>query len=182
MLNNCKIFIVTLLTLTLTACGFHPEGKAELAPAIHRVYIQTSDPYSILTRSLTSSLKMSNVQVVSSSIQADVILAILSDTTSQQLISVGGTQQTRQYNLIATVTFELTDTKGRMIMPPQALSESRVITVQSNQILGSNNEATLFYQQMHRALAYDIMNRISSTQVTQMVNEAFAPTSHVKTS
>ena len=41
-------------------------------------------------------------------------------------------------------------------------------------ILGSSNEANLFYQQMRRTLAYAIMNRIASKEVTNIVNAAFA--------
>ena len=41
--------------------------------------------------------------------------------------------------------------------------------MQSNQILGSSNEANLFYQQMRRTLAYAIMNRIASQEVTQQI-------------
>ncbi len=58
-------------------------------------------------------------------------------------------------------------------MAAQTLEETRSITVQSNQILGSSNEATLFYQQMRRTLAYAIMNRIASKEVTRMVTKEF---------
>jgi outer membrane lipopolysaccharide assembly protein LptE/RlpB len=47
--------------------------------------------------------------------------------------------------------------------------------VQSNQILGSSNEATMYYQQMRRSIAGAIMNRLASTQVTDIINHEFEP-------
>ncbi len=138
------------------------------------MYLQTPDPYGQLARDLRESLKLSHVQIVPSPQEATTILAVLHDEASQEFLSVSGTQQTRQYNLHVTVVFELTDSQGRMLLEPQTLTETRTITIQSNQILGSNNEANLFYQQMRRSLAYAIINRIASKEVSQRVATGLA--------
>src|SRR5258708_6275037 len=127
-------FLLCVITF-LNACNFHLQGEMYLAPPLHRMYLQSPDPYGHLARDLEQYLKMSKVQLVSSPSQATTILAILKDINSQVLLSVSGTQQTRQYNLITTVEFEITDSKGRVIVNPQTFTESRAITIQSNQIL-----------------------------------------------
>src|SRR5207302_1201983 len=101
--------------------------------------------------------------------EAQSILVILQNNLSQDLLSVNGTQKTRQYLLKVTVTFTITDKQGRNLIPLQTLIETRSITIQSNQILGSSNEASLFYQQMQRLLAYAIINRIASKQITRIL-------------
>jgi len=175
-MKTIRILISILcLSLLLTSCGFHLQGERKLAPPLHRLYLKASDPYGHLVRSLQQYLKSSHVQLVSSPSEADTILTILSDTTSQVLLSVSGTQQTRQYTLNVIVTFDISDAQGRTLIPPQTLSESRIITVQSNQVLGSSNEANLFYQQMRRSIAFAIMNRIASKQITATINQAFMP-------
>ena len=167
--------LVCIITLLLTACGFHPQGDAKLAPPLKKMYLQTADPYGNLARNLHDYLKMSHVQLVNSPDEADTILEIERDGNSQELLSVAGTQQTRQYKLIVTVVFAVSDNKGRTILAPQTMTEARVITVQANQILGSSNEASLYAQQMRRSLAIAIMNRLSSIEVTKIVNTAFTP-------
>jgi LPS-assembly lipoprotein len=166
-----RLFILFCLSLVLTACGFHLQGEVKLAPPLQRMYLQAPDPYGYLVRNLKQSLKMSKVKLVDSPNEAETILAISRDDESQEFITVSGTNQTRLYKLKVTVLFEITDTKGRVLMPAQSLVEERVITIQSNQILGSNNEATLLYQQMRRALAYAIINRIASKDVAQLIEE-----------
>ena len=168
-----KLYLLTLICFFLSACGFHLQGKMQLAKPLRNIYLQTPDPYGTLARSLVEYLKMSKVTLASSPQTADTILVILQDNTSEELLSVSSTQQTRQYNLKVTVKFEITDAKDRIILAPQSLTEIRVITVQANQILGSSNEANLYYQQMRRAIAYAIMNRINSKEVSKIVVNAF---------
>lgn len=165
-----------LLVMLISGCGFHLRGEMPLAKPLHSVYIQSVDPYGTLVKSLSQSLKMSNVQLAENSHEAETTLVIMHDDTSQELLSVGATLQTRQYKLVVTAMFEVNDAKGRTIVPPQSLAESRVITVQSNQILGSSNEANLYFQQMRQALASAIMYRLASREVTSMINQAYAET------
>jgi LPS-assembly lipoprotein len=138
------------------------------------MYLETHDPYGQLARNLRQALKMSNVKLVATPEEADTILSITHDDTSQTMLSVSGTQLIRQYRLTVTVGFTINNAKGVIILGPQTLAESRVITIQSSLILGSSNEAHTYYQQMRRTLAYAIMNRISSKDVTNIVNAAFA--------
>lgn len=167
--------LICIITLFLTACGFHPQGDMKLAPPLKKMYVQTPDPYGTLSRNLHDYLKMSHVQLANSPSEAETILEVQSDTSTQELLSVAGTQQTRQYKLIVAVVFAVSDNKGRTLLAPQTLSEKRTITVQANQILGSSNEASLYTQQMRRMLAYAILNRLASVEVTKIVNEAFSP-------
>ena len=169
-----RLFFLVVLTWLLSSCHFHPQGSLRLAPPLHRMYLQTSDPYGQLARNLRQSLKMSNVVLVDSPASADTILSIIRDDTSQTMLSVSGTQLIRQYQLAVNVEFIIENAKGQTIVAPQSLSESRVITIQSSLILGSSNEANLYYQQMRRTLAYAIMNRISSKDITRMIDAAFS--------
>lgn len=151
----------------IVGCGFHLQGQMHLAPPLQKMYLQSPDPYGHLARNLQQYLKMSKVQLTATPAEADTILVILQDTTAQSLLSVSGTQQTRQYNLQVTVVFEITDKRGCVLIAPQVLTETRTITIQSNQILGSSNEANLYYQQMRRFLAYAILNRLATQEIAR---------------
>jgi outer membrane lipopolysaccharide assembly protein LptE/RlpB len=146
------------------------QGQLQLAPALHRLYIQAADPYGVLVRMIKLYCKTSHVQLVDAPENATAVLEITQDTAKDEFLSVSGTQQTRQYKLSVIVSFVIKDPKGRIIVPLQTLTEERTITIQADQILGSSNEANLFYEQMRRSIAFAMMNRISSQDVTQMIN------------
>jgi outer membrane lipopolysaccharide assembly protein LptE/RlpB len=173
MQKGWRLGIAILCTSVLIGCGFRAQGEVPLAPPLKKMYLQTDDPYGTLSRDLQQNMKLSHVDLVDSPADASTILAITHDDATQTLLSVSGTQQTRQYNLVVTVTFNVSDNKGNTLIGDQTLQESRAITVQSNQILGSSNEASLYYQQMRHILATAIMNRLSSTDVTTTINDAF---------
>ena len=162
------------MTSCLTACGFHLQGETHLATPLHRMYLQAQDPYGPLARFLHDYLKMSHVQLVESPELATSILVIENDRNSQSLLSVSATQQTRQYNLAVNVTFFVTNNNGKVLVAPQSFTEARTLTIQSNQVLGSSNEAANIYQQIRRSLAAAIINRLSSQEITDTLNKVLS--------
>ena len=166
-----RYFFILFLTLFISSCGFHPRGSVTLSPSLQQLYIKSADPYGWLPRSLANYLSYSGVHTTTSAENADTILEIQSVTKNEQLLSVSGTQQTRQYNLILSVTFQLTDPKGQILVASQTVSESRILTVASDQILGGSNEADNLYQQMHQPILYDIVTRLTSRNVTTALEQ-----------
>jgi LPS-assembly lipoprotein len=114
-------------------------------------------------------LEAAGVHLTESKDQAAIVLEILNEKTTQQLLSVGGTQQTRQYNLILAVTFQLTSPKGNIVMPPQTVSDTQALTVQADQVLGGSNEQNNLYQQMRQDIVFTLLNRLSSQSARAQV-------------
>lgn len=168
-----KLFYVSLFFLvsTLTGCGFHLRGPVSLAPPLKKVYIQTHDPYGALTRNLEQSLAFSGAEITTTPAEANVILDIISEVSGEQLLSVGNTQQTRQYNLTLTAIFQLTTPKGKVLLSPQTINETQSVTINSDQILAGSNEKNNLYSQMRRNIIYNIMNRLSSKEVAVLVSQ-----------
>jgi outer membrane lipopolysaccharide assembly protein LptE/RlpB len=73
--------------------------------------------------------------------------------------------------LLLAVTVEVTTPEGAVLMPPITLTENRTFTTLSDQILGGTNEQNTLYQQMRLAVVYDIMNRLSSKDVTGLLTK-----------
>lgn len=164
-----KLWLIFSLicSFLLTSCGFQLRGQVNLSPPLHNIYIKTNDPYGQTANNLKQALEFSHVHVTDNPKDASVIFVILREETGQQLLSVGGTQQTRQYNIILTVTFQLTDREGKVLIPPQAITEMQPVTIQANQILAGSNEMNYLYQRTRLAIVYDIMNRLASDDVTR---------------
>lgn len=155
--------------MSLISCGYHLRGKLNFAPPLHYLYINTKDPYGSLTRNLKEYFKISGVHLVDKKEEATTVLSIIDETTAQQLLGISGTQQTRQYNLILSVTFVVEDKDGKTLTPPQILRQTRTLTIQADQILAGSNEANSLYQQMRSAIAYDILNRLASKDISEIL-------------
>ncbi|MEO8400757.1 MAG: LPS assembly lipoprotein LptE [Gammaproteobacteria bacterium] len=169
MYPNFLRIILLFIFFSLTSCGFHLRGVTTLSQPLQKLYLKTENPYGQLARNLRDYLNQSGIQVTDSPENATTVLQILSENQTQQLLSVSGTQQTRQYALTLVVTFQITDPHGVVLVPPQTLSEGRTFTTLSDQILAGSNEQNTMYQQMRRAIVYDIMNRLSSRDITTLL-------------
>ncbi len=171
MTNYLKILLLSLLIPLLTACGFHLQRTPPLAMPLHRLYLQTPDPYGTLAQSLQQLLLAANVTLVNNPSQATTILHIEQNNQSEILLSVNATQQTRQYNLHTVVLFSVTNAQGQEIVPTQAATEDKPITIQASQVLGGSNQVDSYYEQMQRNIAVDILNRLASTDVSVMLTK-----------
>jgi len=162
-------YFLLILCLCLSGCGFHPRGPMALSPPLQNLYLQTADPYGQLTRNLRLYLKMSGVHLAKTPADAASILDILSENTSEQLLNISGTQTTRQYNLILTVTYQVTDSHGNLLVSAQTATETRPLTIDANQMLSGSNQAISLYQQMRQAIVYDIMSRLASREISAIL-------------
>lgn len=160
-----KYFLLVLCFL-LSSCGFHQRGSITLSAPLQNLYLQAADPYGQLTRNVRLYLKMSGVHLAKTPADATAILEILSENTSEQLLNISGTQTTRQYNLILTVTYRVTDSRGNLLVSTQTATATRPLTIDANQILGGSNQAISLYQQMRQAIVYDIMSRLASREIS----------------
>jgi LPS-assembly lipoprotein len=166
-----RAFFIFILLFTITSCGFHVRGSMPLAPPLHQLYLQTSDPYGDLAHNLRQYLKASGVHLTEKEEEATAILHIISEVKGQQLLGISGTQQVQQYNLTLTVTFSVSNPQGKTWLQEDVVSETRTLTIQADQILASSNEANNLYQQMEQAIVYDIMSRLASQDVTALIME-----------
>lgn len=167
-----KFYTIALLLLTLSACNFHLRGPVTLAEPLHKVYLQSQNPYGDLARNIKQYLRMSGVQIVNSPQESTAILNINREETTQDLISINSSQQTRQYTLKLLVAFEVLTPKGNTKLAQQTVLETRPLTLQSNQILAGSNQAVLLYSEMRRAIVYDLMMRLSSQDVSRALTKA----------
>lgn len=175
MLFRLYLSVILFTAICLTSCGFQLRGAVSLSPPLKKMF-KTTDPYGPLTHNLRDYLTLSGVELTDTPQTATTVLHIISEVPSQQLLSVSGSQQTRQYSLLLAVTFEVTTPAGAVLMPSITLTENRTFTTLSDQILGGTNEQNTLYQQMRLAIVYDIMNRLSSKDVTNLLTkQASAP-------
>lgn len=163
-------FLFIILILVLNSCSFQPRGHTQLSPYLHKLYLTSNNPNSQFYRYLRESLQMSGIQLNEKASDSNLVLTILNETLHQQLLSIGTNNQTRQYNVSLTISYSLSTHKGINILGPEQLTETRSVTIQSNQILGDNNEVSALYQQMRLAIAFDLIDRLASEEVGQRIN------------
>ncbi len=166
MLRASRLCSALLLSICLTACGFKLQGSlAPLPPQLQQIYVNSSAaPHSAIAPDLTVALENDKVTCVDNPNQALITLNILQDKQSSRQIGSGASQETRKYELTYSVIFSLTDSTGKSIYGPVAVTSTLIHYVYSGQVLGNNQEEGTLYQSLRRNVIQKILFKLSSQE------------------
>ncbi len=149
-----------VLLLLLTGCGFHLRGMIEMPRWLNNISIVVQNAHRDIEASVREQLKAYHINVYPDPALAEYWLIIEQDDFRQQISSISSSTTPRQYQLIYTVHFRLQRAKGREIMPSSQVVVTRLITLNSNRILGSTNEEDQSKTEMQRDAAIQIIDKL----------------------
>ncbi len=152
--------LITLFVLCLAGCGFHLRGMVDMPPWLNNIAIILQEGHPDLGPLLQEQLQAYNINVVDGPSLASYWLFIESDNFQQQITSVSSSTTPRQYQLIYTVRFKLQSRDGKELISATPVVVTRQITVNSDRMLGSDEEEAITKHEMRRDAAMQILNRL----------------------
>jgi LPS-assembly lipoprotein len=157
-----SVFIACIALAALTtSCGFKLRGMIDMPRWLNHIIILNERAHADLVPQIQEQLEGYNIHVVEKLSQSKYILQLQSDYYQDQLTSVSSTTTPRQYQIFYHVHFLLQQYKGKVILPSHAIVITRQITINSNRILGSDEEEALIKAEMRRDAAMQIVNQLS---------------------
>lgn len=161
-----KILLSLLVSLCISACGFHLKGAVDIPTWLENVYIVNDLANKELAEMLSAQLNGYKIKVAQTPNEANYWIIIDSSTLSQNIISIGSSTNPRQYQLSLVTQFTLQTNNGVPVNTPQKIFSSRQFTSNNDRILGSNEEESLLHQEMQRDTVEQIINRLSKMSRT----------------
>lgn len=166
--NLIHTFLLSIVNISLlifiTACGFHLRGDIPLPSTLAPMYIDTKTPYNSLIDAIQATLSSYGIKQASSPKEANTILHILDIQSSEDLVSVSASTNTRQYAMKQTVTMELTDKNDKVIIPVSKITASNPLTVDSSQVLNMDSQKQTLSGEMNQAMVQQLMMKLGSNQ------------------
>ncbi len=150
-----------LLCLGLSGYGFHLRGMVDMPEWVNNVAIVNQTSSRDLTPQLTQQLEAYRIQVNPDAALAHYWLILEQDEIKQQVASISSSTTPRQNELIYTVLFKLQKTQGRELIPSTQIAVTRLLTINSDRILGSMDEEEHLKNEMRRDAIRQIINRLS---------------------
>lgn len=155
-----NLSLLFLAGTTLVSCGFHLRGYTPLPAELQVLYVQSAEPYSAFIQILEATLVSRGFTLVESPEQADVTLEILKEERDDQIGAISASTETRQYLLYNTVTFQIKDSTGTVLVDPRSVTVSRSFIVDANQVLGSTSAELTLEQEMRQELVQRVINAL----------------------
>lgn len=165
-----------LLLAVLAACGFQLKGTSPLPFDTLYTNINENSAFGAALRRLVVATSP-NTRFVNDVTEAEARLTQLSMQRSMREIAISPDGLVEEYELNLVFVFQLTDARGRVLLPPTTLSSTREVPYDPDALQAKQGEIGSLFQEMQRSLIDRIVRRITSPEVVEAYQnrEAIAP-------
>ncbi len=157
-----RLPLALILTMVLSACGFHLRGEAQLPAGMQTLAIEGADALSPLGRDLRKALVRAGAQVVETSSQKTTVLRIASNQFRTDVLSVGGNARANEYTIRYHVEFDVIGATGTPPLARQTIELTRDFTFDASQALGIAAEQDLLTGELQRDMIQAILRRLEA--------------------
>ena len=153
--------LIALPTLFATACGFKLRGSVSIP---YKVIAITGNPSPPLRADLEMIiLTGSDAKVANNPKDADLILEIISEVNSREILAYNAAGQISAYRLNSRVEFRAADQNGVDVVPEAEIYVTRDMDFSVSTVLATDVQMAQFTNEMRSNLALQILRRISAT-------------------
>jgi len=157
-----RIVLAAVLTLSLSACGFHLRGESKLHTSFSTLSIEGREGQAF-RQILVGKLEKSGVEIDSS---APYTILLLDEESERRVSAYSTRAKSAGFELKRTITFKI-------IGPSQKVEEvketemfsRRHLLFRENQVVGKQDEEVLLWQEMDQELAERIIRKLDSIYV-----------------
>jgi LPS-assembly lipoprotein len=155
--------ILLLLTLFLTACGFHLRGQEGMPFAT--LYLEAANPGTPFIAELRLKLEDYRVKLVNTPVQADLILNIKAELPEKQILTLGGSGRVNEFQLRYRITIRAYDQQLNDWIPSEEMMLRRDYVYDDTKILAKEAEEAMLYQGMRSDMIQQILRRLSRAKL-----------------
>ena len=152
--------LIALPVSLSTACGFKLRGSVSIP---YKAIAITGAPSPLLRSDLEMIiLTGSDSRVVNNAKDADLILDIISEVNSREILAYNSTGQISAYRLNSRVAFQATDQNGVDVVPESEIYVTRDMDFSVSTVLATDVQQQQFTNAMRMDLSLQILRRISA--------------------
>jgi LPS-assembly lipoprotein len=155
-----KRVALVLVLFALSGCGFHLRGTTDIPfSTIYLGVNETSAVALVLKRSIRGN---GPTRVETDPMKAEIRLELLGETVRTEILTINSLGIAAEYNLLYTLRFRVTDTKGRPYIRLTNLKLKRLVIVNSNATLPEGFEIIQLLTDMQSDAAQQILRRLEA--------------------
>ena len=159
--RSALVFFGAAILGSIAGCGFRLKGAVDLP---YKALAITGNPSPQLRGDIqTAVLTGTAVKVAINPRDADLLLEILNETTTQEILAYNANGQISAYRLTVRVTFRAFDTAGVEVVPESEIYLTRDLDFSVSTVLANDAQIQGFLGLMRRDLAIQILRRISAS-------------------
>ena len=162
MTNAMRTLLLLAAVLSLAACGFHVRGSdpRDVTFAFKSLYLK-APAESPFIKDLRKVMKLNKVNMVNTADQAELVLEIVSEQTTRQILSLTGAGRVQEYQLFYRVKLRAYDSEQNDWLPADEISLSRILPWDDTQVYSKEQEAAGLNKDMRSDAVSQIIRRLN---------------------
>lgn len=164
-----RLVWLSLLTLALSACGFHLRGQFTLPPLLQPIAVASTVP-TLEDRVSAGIQRMGGVI----SADAPMQLRITRETITRQTSTVDRLAKAAEYTLFYELTYQLKYASGVPAQPERSIRLRRTYQFDNTRIVGKFDEETTLQEDMRQQAIAQLLTQLSRTQASELSPDASA--------
>lgn len=154
-----NVILITVLALTISACGFHLRGNIPLPSGISNMFVEA--PSGNFKDELAKILTNVGADLATGPGGADVVLKITSATSNRTVGTLDARGKADSYNLVFSVSYRLEDPAGKKIRAA-SIRETRRYNFDPELVIESESEEADLLQDMEQEVAISLVRQLAS--------------------
>jgi LPS-assembly lipoprotein len=149
-----------LAGMLLVGCGYHLRG-ASVETSIPSAYLIGGEGVEI-TADLERALRQSGVEMLDSAANAAVVIDLMQQTQATRTLSYTDRATTAESQLELAVRFKIVGAKERQLVPERWARATRTYLVDTNNLVGSNQQQRLMDTELRGDVVQQIMRSVGA--------------------
>lgn len=162
-----RLVWLSLLTIALSACGFHLRGQFTLPPLLQPVAVVSTVP-TLEDRVSAGIQRMGGVV----SADAPMRVHITRETVTRQTSTVDRLAKAAEYTLLYELNFQLKYASGVPAQPERSIRLRRTYQFDNTRIVGKFDEEATLQEDMRQQAVAQLLTQLSRTQVSELSPDA----------
>ncbi len=159
-----RALLPIILSLALSACGFHLRGAMELP--FDSMYVDSTGAPAVGAELALAVRTGTKTRLASTPTGAAAVLQVTKEVRDKRILSLSGAGKVREYELLYRVSFRLLDRNKQELLPDQQIELARAMTYDDAQVLAKQAEETMLYTDMQGDAAQQIMRRVAAVKLS----------------
>ena len=164
LIRSSRYFLLSLLALMISACGFHLKGQMPIPQALSQMTRTSLSGMSDFDQALKHKLAQANVTLLSESTKVDESiyeLKVLNITTTDKTLAKASNNDVTQLERKIKTSYFIRDNSGKSLYGPRSAQVTRTLTNQdaSDDVVLAYNQEQM--EEMVQELAAEIVSDLA---------------------
>src|SRR5690606_4854325 len=162
--RRLALLVVVIGCILLTACGFRLKGATPLPfDTLYTNIAENSAFGAAMRRAIRAASP--NTRIVSEPADAEVRLIQIANDQRLRQLSIDADGRVEEYELNLEFSFQLVDSRGRIILPPTFLRSTREIPYDDTMVQAKQSEITAVFQQMQQSMIERVIRHLTAPDI-----------------